>query len=55
MAEASLALCTTRDPALTARITYCTPLIEELGLETYACDAKTRIGSPLESDAAKLR
>ena len=55
MAEASLALCTTRDPSLTARITYCTPLLEELGLETHACDGRTVIGSPLDSDAAKIR
>ena len=55
MAEASLALCTTRDPKLTARITLCTPIIEELGLDVYTCDGKTKIGSSLENDAAKLR
>jgi len=55
MAEASLALCTTRDPKLTARITLCTPILEELGVEVYACDGKTKIGSPLENDAAKVR
>lgn len=55
MAEASLALCTTRDPKLTARITYCTPILEELGRDVYLCDGKTKVGSPLENDAAKLR
>lgn len=55
MAEASLALCTTRDPKLTARITYCTPILEELGRDVFLCDGKTKVGSPLENDAAKLR
>ena len=55
MAEASLALCTTRDPRLTGRITYCTPLLEELGREVRLCDGRTLVGSPLESEAAKLR
>ncbi len=55
MAEAALALCTTTDPALTGRITYCTPLLEELGLDVYACDGRTRIGSPLERDALPHR
>ena len=55
MAEASLALCTTRDPKLTARITLCTPILEELGREVFLCDGKTKVGSPLENDAAKLR
>jgi len=55
MAEASLGLCTTRDPKLTARITYCTPILEELGREVYLCDGKTKVGSALENDAAKLR
>jgi NAD(P)-dependent dehydrogenase (short-subunit alcohol dehydrogenase family) len=55
MAEAALALCTTTDPALTGRITYCTPLLEELGLDVYACDGRTRIGSPFERDALPHR
>ncbi|MCR9094867.1 MAG: SDR family NAD(P)-dependent oxidoreductase [bacterium] len=55
MAEASLALCTTRDPKLTARITLCTPILEELRRDVFLCDGKTRVGSPRESDAAKLR
>jgi citronellol/citronellal dehydrogenase len=55
MAEAALALCTTTDPALTGRITYCTPLLEELGLEVYAADGRTKIGSPLERDALPYR
>lgn len=55
MAEASLALCTTRDPKLTGRITYCTPILEELDRDVYLCDGKTKVGSPLENDAAKLR
>ena len=55
MAEASLALCTTQDPKLTARITYCTPILEELGREVYLCDGKTKVGSALERDAAALR
>ena len=54
MAEASLALCTTRDPKLTARITLCTPILEELGREVRLCDGKTKVGSPLERDAAAL-
>ena len=29
--------------------------VEELGLETHACDGRTVIGSPLDSDAAKVR
>ncbi|MEM9175510.1 MAG: SDR family NAD(P)-dependent oxidoreductase [Myxococcota bacterium] len=55
MAEASLALCTTRDPKLTARITLCTPILEELGREVHLCDGRTKVGSPLERDAAALR
>lgn len=55
MAEVTLALATTRDRELTGRITYCTPLLEELGRDVYLCDGKTKVGSPLESAAAKLR
>jgi NAD(P)-dependent dehydrogenase (short-subunit alcohol dehydrogenase family) len=55
MAEASLALCTTRDAKLTARITLCTPILTELRRSVYACDGKTKLASPLESDAAPHR
>ena len=55
MAEASLALCTTRDAKLTARITLSTPILTELRRSVYACDGKTKLASPLESDAAPHR
>jgi NAD(P)-dependent dehydrogenase (short-subunit alcohol dehydrogenase family) len=55
MAEASLALCTTRDPALTGRVTYCTPILEELGRDVYAVDGRTKLEGPLESQAAPHR
>ena len=55
MAEAALALCTTTDPALTARITYCTPLLEELERDVWTCDGKTKLASPLEKDAVAFR
>ena len=32
-----------------------TPILEELGREVFLCDGKTKVGSPLENDAAKLR
>lgn len=55
MAEASLALCTTRDAKLTARITLCTPILTELRRSVYACDGKTKLASPFESDAVPHR
>ncbi len=55
MAEAALALCTTRDRRLTGRITYCTPILEELGRVTHTCDGRIALASPLERDAAPHR
>jgi NAD(P)-dependent dehydrogenase (short-subunit alcohol dehydrogenase family) len=46
MAEASLALCTTRDPKLTGRITYCTPLLEELGRGVRSLDSRRELPGP---------
>lgn len=55
MAEAALALCTTLDPALTGRITLCSPILEELGRDVFTCDGKTKLASPLERDAVGFR
>lgn len=55
MAEAALALCVTRDPKLTGRITFCTPLIEELGRKVYTVDGKTELAGPREDQAAAHR
>ena len=55
MAEAALALCTTRDEKLTGRITFCTPILEELNRTVHTCDGKTALASPLENDAAPHR
>ena len=55
MAEAALGLCTTIDPSMTARITYCTPILEELGRDVYTLDAKTRLDGPSEAQAAPFR
>lgn len=55
MAEAALALCVTRDPTLTGRITYCTPLLEELGRPVLALDGRTRLAGPLERQAVGFR
>ena len=55
MAEAALALCTTRDEKLTGRITFCTPILEELGRTVHTCDGKTQLASPLENDAVAYR
>lgn len=41
MAEAALALCVPRDPRLTGRVTYCTPLLEELGIPIRSLDGKS--------------
>jgi citronellol/citronellal dehydrogenase len=51
MAEASLALCVTRDPNLTGRITFCTPILEELGRSVYSTDGKTKLAGPREDQA----
>ncbi len=55
MAEAALGLCVTRDPSLTARITYCTPILEELGRDVHTVDGKTRLEGPRETQAAPFR
>lgn len=55
MAEAALALCTTRDPKLTGRITFCTPILEELGRSVHSVDGKIDLEGPLESQAVKAR
>ncbi len=55
MAEAALGLCVTRDPKLTGRVTYCTPIIEELGRPVRALDGKTRLEGPFERQAVASR
>ncbi len=55
MAEAALGLCVTRDPKLTGRITYCTPIIEELGRPVRALDGKTKLEGPFERQAVAFR
>ena len=51
MAEASLALCTTRDPQLTGRITYCTPLLEELERGVRTLDGREARAGPRADQA----
>ena len=51
MAEASLALCDTRDPQLTGRITYCTPLLEELGRAVHTLDGAETLEGPRADQA----
>jgi NAD(P)-dependent dehydrogenase (short-subunit alcohol dehydrogenase family) len=55
MAEASLGLCVTRDPELTGRITFCTPILEELGRLVRGVDGKTELAGPMEHQAAAYR
>jgi len=55
MAEAALGLCVTRDPKLTGRVTYCTPILEELGRPVRALDGKTRLEGPFERQAIASR
>lgn len=55
MAEAALGLCVTRDPKLTGRVTYCTPILEELGRPVRALDGRTRLAGPLERQAVATR
>ena len=55
MAEAALGLCVTRDPKLTGRITYCTPILEELGRPVRALDGETQLEGPLERQALASR
>ena len=55
MAEASLGLCVTRDPKLTGRITFCTPILEELHRKVYTTDGKTELAGPREDQAVGLR
>lgn len=55
MAEAALALCTTRDPKLTGRITLCTPILEELGRSVRSVDGQIALDGPQESQAIKAR
>jgi citronellol/citronellal dehydrogenase len=55
MAEAALALCVTRDEALSGRITYCTPILEELHRPVRALDGKTRLEGPFERQAIAFR
>lgn len=51
MAEASLALCTTRDPQLTGRITYCTPLLGELERTVRTLDGREELAGPRADQA----
>jgi NAD(P)-dependent dehydrogenase (short-subunit alcohol dehydrogenase family) len=53
MAEASLALCTTRDPALTGRITYCTPILEELARPVRTLDGAQTLAGPRADQAPR--
>ncbi|MAG31284.1 MAG: hypothetical protein CL908_10405 [Deltaproteobacteria bacterium] len=55
MAEAALALCATRDPAMKGRITYCTPILEELGRSVKTVDGKTTLAGPREDQATAFR
>lgn len=55
MAEAALGLCVTRDPELTGRITYCTPILEEMRRPVRALDGRTRLEGPLERQALASR
>lgn len=55
MAEAALGLCVTRDAKLTGRITYCTPILEELGRPVRALDGKTRLEGSFERQAIASR
>jgi NAD(P)-dependent dehydrogenase (short-subunit alcohol dehydrogenase family) len=53
MAEASLALCATRDPQLTGRITYCTPLLEELDRPVRTLDGQQSLAGPRADQAPR--
>lgn len=55
MAEAALGLCVTRDPKMTGRITFCTPILEELGRKVYSVDGKTELAGPREDQAIRFR
>ena len=55
MAEAALALCVTRDPELTGRITLCKPILDELGRPVRALDGKTTLEGPFERQAVAFR
>ena len=54
MAEASLALCATRDRDLTGRITYCTPILAELGCRVHTLDGKETLEGPRADQAPRL-
>ena len=51
MAEASLALCTTRDSQLTGRITYCPPLLRELERAVRTLDGREELAGPRADQA----
>lgn len=55
MAEAALALCVTRDPELTGRITYCAPILEALSRPVRALDGRTKLEGPFERQAVAFR
>ncbi|MBJ22587.1 MAG: SDR family NAD(P)-dependent oxidoreductase [bacterium] len=55
MAEASLALCVTRDPAMNGRITFCTPILDELARKIFTVDGKTELAGPRENQAVAFR
>lgn len=55
MAEAALGLCVTRDPSLRGRITFCTPILEELGRPVRSVDGKTTLAGPREDQALSSR
>ena len=53
MAEAALALCAGDDPDFTGRITYCTPLLEELQRPVRTLDGQRTLDGPLASQAPR--
>jgi len=53
MAEAALALCSTTDPAMTGRITYCSPILAELGLPVRTLDGKETLEGPRADQAPR--
>ncbi len=55
MAEASLGLCVTRDPAMNGRITFCSPVLEELERKVFSVDGKTELAGPREDQASGFR
>lgn len=53
MAEAALALCSGDDPTLTGRITYCSPILAELGRRVRTLDGKETLDGPRADQAPR--